>query len=243
MSKIKVIGVDPAPVKDSTVFDGEKFQHLGFEELKVEIDRLAKLKEHVLICWDAPLLNTTERKPPYFKEIEKTLKKLFYTGANKKKKGAEGVSVLPFGTCPHWTISRYILGLPRFSSYDSEDVPFKLLESDDEKCNIKHSVLEVHPAVGLYYWSDKKLGAYKNSKPDKIKQVWDIVKEHPALIKQSNTEVNPKNDDELDALMAFMMGKLWVESDEWVKLYGNPEIGGMLLPRVNEIDELFYGYM
>lgn len=237
----KVIGIDPAPVKESTVFDGETIRHLSFENLQKEVDSYRTNYSELLICWDAPLLDTTGIKAPYFKMIESKLKQVFYESGNKKKPGAEGVSVLPFAGCPHWTISRYVLGLPRFSKYDAANIPFKLIEEKSELAKISFGVVETHPAVALYYWSNKKLGAYKGSKQSVISNIWQQVLKHPHVgMLNINNRVLPKNDDELDAIAAYMLGKLWLQHENVAQLYGNSEVGAMLLPKHKELDNVFY---
>ena len=52
---MKVLGIDPAPAKDSVIFDGNEFQHFSPKQLKEHIDRLSMQEESLFIAWDAPL--------------------------------------------------------------------------------------------------------------------------------------------------------------------------------------------
>ena len=55
MQNIKVIGIDPAPSKKSTIFDGKEFYQKDCNELKKYLEEIKFEKGNVLICWDAPL--------------------------------------------------------------------------------------------------------------------------------------------------------------------------------------------
>lgn len=52
---MRVIAIDPAPGKESTVFEGTEYVQLSAKELREYVDTLADAKESVLVCWDAPL--------------------------------------------------------------------------------------------------------------------------------------------------------------------------------------------
>jgi len=52
---MRVLGIDPAPAKDSVMFDGKEFQHFSPKQLKEHIDGLSKQEELLFIAWDAPL--------------------------------------------------------------------------------------------------------------------------------------------------------------------------------------------
>ncbi|MFW5983565.1 MAG: hypothetical protein ACOCQ4_03625 [bacterium] len=226
-NSISVIGIDPAPRKESTVFDGKNYKNLKLEELQKYLEKLkSTVNEKILICWDAPLMNEIKENSKelyYFRPIDIKLRNIIYK-KGVKIKNAEGASVMSFASCPHWTITRYLLGLPRFSKYDCGNIPFNLITKNAEKSNISKSIVEVHPAVGIYAWLGK-LEKYKPNKSNVVKEIWNKLKEKNNVFKDIDS---PKNDDELDAAIAYALGILWIQSDV-VKLEGS-ESGAMLIP-------------
>lgn len=78
MSDIKVIGIDPAPSKKSTIYDGEKFEHKDYASLKKYLPEELEKNKKILICWDAPLphepsvqCKLAEATPSYYFAIAK----------------------------------------------------------------------------------------------------------------------------------------------------------------------------
>lgn len=52
---IKVIGIDPAPKKGLTIFDGTNFCQISGADMKKYLGKAKLDRGSVLICWDAPL--------------------------------------------------------------------------------------------------------------------------------------------------------------------------------------------
>ena len=288
MSDIKVIGIDPAPFKKSTVFDGDKVlsellnkkfkSNNGFYEFKPHelVCVIKKIKENnkennnnILICWDAPLTG------PDFNNIEecKNNKVKFYEGnfsdrkiekwlrlkvkpKEKKDPPLKTVTVRYYSGLVHWTITKYIFGLPEMGGADScDNLPFQLLTDDkmkdlDQWNKSKNSIVEVHPAVAIYIIYEeakrnckKAFPDYKNNKED-LECLWGSIKCHPFFNEvrvcknevskdkceeNCKMEININTHDELDALVAYTLGKNWVK-DNGVKLIGDKNTGAMLLP-------------
>ena len=238
--EITVIGIDPAPSKRSTIFNGENFQHLSSDELKKYIKELYENTQKVLICWDAPLSFSTKQNDSPF--TQRIIEKLFMR--NKLSKTPKGISVLGYSGCPHWTISQYILGYPKISSFENEfNPPFELVFDRE---NIEKSVTEVHPAVAIWLWCKGK----KNEKNEEIKN-WEYKKSKAILREVIEVLVKEKiitdilkipieNDDELDAYIAWKLGTEWLkgnntELEHEVKIMGNNDTGSFLLPNKEEL--------
>ena len=245
----RVVGVDPAPKKSSTIcfYDGES---LGFAALKahklLKLMKDLKSKEDVLITWDAPLTG-----PPilehgdeehaecyfYFRWIEHFLR------TNGTYKPPTGISTLGYAGCPHWAITKAATGLPILGPYcaSSDDLPFHHVVSEKDKlCDKKANIIEVHPATAIY------LGIYSSKEHNEIndwryKQYRGIQKELFNKLMSTffeDLQIKPcvdqiKSDDHLDAFVAWALGHLYVtqsENQPVVRIMGNWKTGSMLLP-------------
>ncbi len=123
---MRVIGIDVAPAKGGHVCeDGSPPQ----EKKPCELDRyLQELPDDVLIAWDAPLTGPpdpdawTDCQDLTTRQIER------FFGRGGPLPAPAGISVRSYCGCPHWTISRRLLGLPRVGPYDVEaELPFRLV--------------------------------------------------------------------------------------------------------------------
>ena len=238
--KISVVGIDPSPGKGSTVFDGESFITSSDKRTYLEanelFDYLDQLGSQTLVCWDAPLTGPAKpdevmsregKQRPYTQRI---IEQFF--SSNEGIKAPKGISVLPYSGCPHWTLSRALLGLPRVGKWDCplQNLPFELVEEDDAKKRdwTKRKVVEVHPALALFLWSkrsqEKSSWEYK-----KFDEVFEEVKiEFLSAVKPLGVR-KPKNNDELDALVAYVLGKRWLDGNT-VALLGDENTGHFLTP-------------
>lgn len=225
MTNVKVIGIDPAPSKKSTIFDGERFHEMHHIELKGFLSKLMEEKEKVLICWDAPLSFNTNNTNLYTRAIESYFQ--------KHESLPKGISVRGFAGCPHWAISQYLLGYPKIDESERGfNSNFKLVS--DVK-NIEKSVTEVHPALAIWVWLKDRIDVenidwqYKRNN-----RTFTPIKQ----LLQSSLKIDQKiceqikNDDHLDAYVAWKLGKSWVEPDNTTKVevLGNSETGTFLLP-------------
>jgi len=216
MQNIKVIGIDPAPSKKNTIFDGKEFYQKDCNELKKYLEEIKFEKGNVLICWDAPLSFDEESGKFYIRKIES-----FFA----RQKLPKGISVLGYARCPHWAISQYLLGYPKISNFEKDfNPPFELIF---DKENIRKSVTEVHPAVAIWLLlKDKK--EWKNEK-------WEYKKDNTILEKVKNTltigdeiKSNIKTDDYLDAYIAWKLGRDWIDGKG--DILGDNSTGSFLLP-------------
>ena len=168
--KFRIISVDPAPSKGSTIFDSidESFQELDAPHLDKYLKEARQSDASLLVAWDAPLTGPSslgffpkeDKKENgasfdfsqfYERKIEKDLREKYGGG---KKGNKKIVSVLGYAGCSHWAISRAILGLPRVGRYCLPDssLPFKLCTAEDQKPkpSLKgHFVVETHPALAM----------------------------------------------------------------------------------------------
>ena len=103
-------------------------------------------------------------------------------------------------------------------------------------------VTEVHPAVAIWQWcADQRPRDadwnYKKSR-DTQEAIIDVV-----LSRWAGTVPRPTNDDELDALVAWMLGVRWVTGSNDVTLLGNAKAGSFLLPHTDELAHAFDAFL
>lgn len=239
-SNVKVIGVDPAPGKGSTVFDGKTFHdNLNPDKLIGFINELeSDTNNHILICWDAPLTGPGDLKDGRFtiRPIEKFLKIKLGMNNKKKEDKISGLSIQGYSSCPHWTISRYVFGMPRFGNNNfnrvtecpEDKLPFQMATESTLKGN---SIIEVHPALAMYLWLGE-LKKYKGREPkESAKDLWDelLRLRIPEACKIGDIDKEKLNDDRLDSAVAYMLGKVWTTSKD-VELIGDKINGQILVP-------------
>jgi hypothetical protein len=266
---VKVLGIDCAPGKGSTVFDGEEFwtTFTGSHLLRLPelADRLRKCAVgNLLICWDAPLTgppctrSICERHSAY---TQRPVESFFRRTLDKKKylksfKAPGGISVLGYGNCPHWTVSRALLGLPQLGRYDKEPrFPLHMGGEDGfEPPAAGVHVVEVHPALALWLWRERVTPPvgnwhYKGEGGDeasrqrnrdvyvkllrKIAGGFDPELEVPKLASE--------NGDYLDAYASWLLGRMWVDERKFkgigVGVLGDEKAGSFLLPRTGALTE------
>ena len=243
---MRVVGLDPAPAKGGTVFDGE-YRTLS-PKLLGEFLAEVSSDEATLICWDSPL--TGPREPDVAGSFEgdftqRPIEK-FFSRADYGFKTPSGISVLGYSGCPHWTISRAYLGLPRVGRWDRSkaELPFTLLTETrfSEACGQGPFVVEVHPAVAIWCWCvDLRpfdaAWTYKES-VDLQEELADHI-----ISRYSLDVPMPRNDDELDSLVAWLLGVRWISGNGDVKLYGNERVGTFLLPGSERLDSAFERFL
>lgn len=229
----KIIGIDPAPSKDTTVYDGNKIENYKYDTLIDYLYKLKKENEKVLICWDAPLSFSIEnQKTPFSKRpIEK------FFSQEKWMKTPAGISVMGYSTCPHWMISQYIVGYPQLNQhFESFNPPFELVFDSDK---IKYSITEVHPAVAIWIWckdeENIKFEDWSYKKNEKI------LKELVGILQGKNiipSELEIENDDKLDAYIAWKLGEMWCKN-EGVICLGDNRTGSFLIPENEKVKNKF----
>ena len=129
MTVPRVISIDPAPAKPSTVFDGVCYSRKSASKLRHYLEEIACEGPDTLICWDAPLTGPVNSVRPGSCRYDFTKRPIerFFSLAETGLKAPKGISVLGYGACPHWTISRSLLGLPTVGSYDVPESMLRLL--------------------------------------------------------------------------------------------------------------------
>ena len=239
-----VIAIDPAPgPKGSTVFDGTTFLKKGGRELRSYLDEPRNHTEETLLCWDAPL--TGPRNPAYAgtnpgdftqRQIER-----FFSRAETGFKTPKGISVLPYGACPHWTITRSLLGLPRTGPYDNDfqKLPFHLLPGPDSERAGRAAIVEIHPAVAAWLWCSGERDGMWKYKDDVgvLNEMWSIILATTRF--PWTARPTPADHDEFDAAVGYMLGSLYLSNrngagkgEREVFVLGDRFTGSFLLPAI-----------
>ena len=262
---MRVVAIDPAPGKESTLYGAEEgFRQIPGEEMR---STLEGLEPPVLLCWDAPLTGprnpedaghpgdfTVRRLDSFFRQ-----EKFWSKRKGKGFKTPPGISVQPYPGCPHWTISRSVLGLPRVGPYDAayDSLPFHLLPDSEGEVRgpevarmDRPCVVEIHPAVAAWLWcrDHEKLRSrswkrgkgwkYKGDKKDTTLQgeMWEVILGHCDETLKARLP-KPDNDDQFDAIIGYILGVQWLRGGDEVVLLGDRENGSMLLPRTKGLCE------
>lgn len=258
MLNIKVIGIDPASAKGIHYCTDDKEGQVDLPEAQDWMKKQITRHEKLLICWDAPLtgppqpvVNDTEQPAKNKGHLTiRPIERFFYRRDNSPP---PGISTLGYSGLTHWTISRFLLGLPRVGAYDlpQAKLPLQLLcDKEFEQRDSKKGswVTEVHPALAIWLWCKDHRGGdvLWNYKKDKklIQELWEILRNKlpntPDFFKNT-----PKNDDVMDARVAYMLGKIWVaeknevKEDNQVQILGNQDVGSFLLPYHENTFQIF----
>lgn len=248
---MRVIAIDPAPGKKSTVFDGADFLQCTAAELREFVNEIASKKEAVLVCWDAPLTGPFDPATAgsYRFDFTKRPIERFFSLEETGFKTPKGISVLGYGACPHWTISRSIIGLPRVGPFDRQEnkLPLNLVTAFSDKIRSRKSVVEIHPGLAAWLWCRGERGAdanwvYKGSKGSKgskdemrraREEMWEIAFARSGFEEELP---HPETDDEFDAAIGYILGKLFmldgVKAPRRSLILGDSEYGAFLLPNV-----------
>ncbi len=223
----QVTGIDPAPAKGLTIWDGSAAQPVRVPSAKATawIKSEGSKRGNWLICWDSPLsfdssINFSDRP------IDKVVRAAVSGWVKEGKIDQKAVSIRPFSGCPHWALSCEALGLP-FSK--ARQNPYKLAFTKEEAMSGGIWLLEVHPAVALALWwaelpsNSGPMPVYKG-KPEKCQQIakelgFDLLVGRDWL-----------DDDVLDAFVACRVGQQFLTGESmWI---GDPRRGGYILPSV-----------
>lgn len=235
---MRVIGIDVAPAKGGHVCeDGSPPKEMK----PCDLDSYLKgLPDNVLIAWDAPLTGPpdveawTDCQDLTTREIER------FFGPSGPLPAPPGISVRSYCGCPHWTISRRLLGLPRVGPYDMEaELPFRIVTNDQDRPVTGHHVVEVHPAVAIWRWcSAHHDGPWNYKKNQKCRD--ELGRLMSRRIRK--VEVAGADDDELDAWTAWYLAHCWLER-RGVMLLGNARTGSFLLPEEPSVQRKFEHFL
>lgn len=256
----KVIGIDPAPSKTCVICrdqgDGPRFEYKLPHELPAYIEDCRK-GGPILICWDAPLTGPSDETHPRQGDFSKrAVETFFMTKTHKKRWLPKGVSMLPYCECPHWTITRHTLGLPRLGRYDKKS-DFHLVHKPHDLRSHRHCVAEVHPTLALLLWFKGKVREWQYKNNQDTKKAHTITKRIATLMQ---TKLNSEfikgfrmpcarrpdkghTDDELDAFVAWYLGTLLVIDSPNVQFVGSQAHGSFLLPYSPGLLQSFQTYI
>jgi hypothetical protein len=267
---MKVIGIDIAGSGKSSktwICDGETVYSANPENL-YRLLKIWKRCADVLICWDSPLSVNIEQEN--FHEKSFTTRKIeSFLG----KKLPDGITVSGYTGVSHWAISQFMLGYPhvggQMGEVNKSNVPYSLIEDEQDKPSMGHFLVEVHPAVAMYHWLKKKHSkkktcwAYKKSFKNREERqnakkvisrivLWQKMaalfsdpnistdEVTRSLTKHGNGKLRKSiSDGRLDAAVAWLLGKVWLVDEKKVKLLGNSTTGSMLLPYDKKLFEKF----
>jgi hypothetical protein len=249
---MRIIGIDPSPGKLSYLYSSDGFQKKDAAQLSRFLGELSASDEDVLICWDAPLTGAPDPDKDEFNTDDYTQRKIeaFFNRKRWGFKAPKGISVRGYANCPHWAISRRLVGLPRVGPWDAPwgDLRFKLIPKGSCPTRPGHFIVEVHPGVALWLWCNTPSWTaaweYKKNKTI-LEQVWAELKKRlqntllPSGMRLNDLGFHPRNDDELDCFIAWLLGILWCQGSGEVILLGNIRTGSMLLPKVEGLEESF----
>lgn len=251
MGNPRVIAIDPAPAKPSTVFDGACYLRMSAPELRDYLDRIASKGPGTLVCWDAPLTGPADSLRPGSNSYDFTKRRIerFFSTQSSGFKTPKGISVLGYGACTHWTITRSLLGLPRIGPFDvpESQLPFALMTEPGRWDQRRPCVVEIHPALAAWLWcrADRKAGAsweYKGRKKTAHErrriwlEMWDIILRRTEF---SEGSPRPETDDEFDAAVGYILGAMISQDNadrrRRCTILGNAHDGAFLVPSTPEL--------
>jgi len=241
--EMKVIGIDPAPKKPTTVYDAHDggWSTVEASDLPAYIVNCSEAEDGVLICWDAPL--TTGNAAATGGYYARLIERFFQTQQNYT--APKGISVLAYAGCPHWAVTRAAIGLPRVGMFDClpDKLPFHLCAEGDRPSDMSGKyIVEVHPAVAIWLWcqGNNPQGDWQYKRQAAHRENLWAYMEH--ILAPYAPARPPKNDDEFDAYVAYLLGSKWL-ADGDVILLGNAEVGSFLVPNDDGIQEALNGYV
>lgn len=256
---MRVVGIDPAPTKGLDTFDGTD-RHVALSEARSFVDSLRQGVD-VLVCWDSSLTGpptaTIGGQGGSGSDFSQRPIESFFSQARTGYKTPTGISVRGYSGCPHWALSRALLGLPKVGPYDmvGDALPFDLLYADGPPTAGLH-IVEVHPAVAIWLWCRDRRDSienweYKKRDPKRkgpslvLEEVWQLLVELPqvAAALPEAARTLPQDDDILDARMAYVLGRLWLSGSGEVTLLGSADHGTFLLPRIRNITDDFAAFV
>ncbi len=231
-----IIGIDPAPAKESTAYDGTRFHAIPPQELRTWLEEQQRQAgpSGLLVAWDAPLTVDRAYTCPrgnhmvgyYRREFDDVVRRWVAQWSGKRLE-EKAVGVGHLAGVPHWVLTCDVLGLPFGTPYASI-----ARGPEDVKPGSVH-VVEVHPAVSLAVWwlefgCWKPMPRYKGAGNEGGEGLETLVRR---LRSRSDLEIPDEcveSDDKLDAWVAWRMAHDFVHGGaSWA---GCPDRGGYILP-------------
>ena len=218
--------IDPAPSKPTVAFDGARLQVLEPIDVRPWLESRLASQPDTLVAWDAPLAFDPNHS--------------FYTRPVDKHLAAAAtdepaVNTAHFGNLSHWSITCHVLGYP------FGDPPQGLQIVDAMPASSSSPVaIEVHPAFAAYQWWRSAgradvVPAYKRGgRRQRLAAVQELLHalavelrcERKLLLALEARQARP--DDLLDAVMAWEVGKRFVEGT--TTTVGDAKAGFIVLP-------------
>ena len=175
----------------------------------------------------------------------------FFRDKGNGFKPPDGISIRGYGGCPHWTISRSLLGLPRLGPYDLgyAELPYDLLPSTRRPDDERPCVAEIHPGVAAWLWCrEERRGnvswLYKKD-PLVLAEMWEIIRSMVSGVWEEGPM--PANDDEFDAAVGYILGRGYAEGRETrigrVSILGDRRTGSFLLPEVPDLCDRWQSWL
>ncbi len=259
MSKVRCIGIDPAPGKPTVMCEEDEDKPGGFafkawkpHEVRAEIaDLLSTAKEsgeRLVVTWDAPL-RLDRGEVPNSRDYASRLidnavsrwkaKLASSRDPSSQRLASDAVGVANAASCPHNLLSQHVWGLPVGAAPDHGA---HLLLPGQTHATVSASCVlaEVHPAVALAAWwvgqgTSGPMPRYKDERKhhrhglDAVAKFLGLHLTHPLLYKDIMAEDGPGEPD--DRLDAWIAWKL---AHEWTQgtahPVGPPDGGSYLLP-------------
>ena len=254
MSKVRCIGIDPAPGKPTVVCEEDEDKPGGFafkawkpHEVRAEIaDLLATAKkngERLVVTWDAPLRLDRGEVPNSRDYASRLIDNAVSRWKPKMPLEAGAVGVANASSVPHNFLTQHVWGLPvgEVPEHGAHLVlPGQTFATVSASCMLA----EVHPAVALAAWwvgqvKPGEMPRYKGGKRQLsalTKDIADFLEPRfpttsPCAFPRAaifNTKLPGQPDDRLDAWIACRLAHDWTENE--AHPVGPPDGGSYLLP-------------
>jgi hypothetical protein len=254
MSKVRCIGIDPAPGKPTVVCEEREPGVFHFEawephEVRAGITKLlVKAKENgerLVVTWDAPLrldrgavAGTRDYASRLVDNAVASWKKSKQT-TSPPLLGPGAVGVANAASCPHNLLTQHVWGLPvgEVPEHGAHLVlPGQTFTTVSASCMLA----EVHPAVALAAWwvgqgKSDPMPRYKDERKGAreglcaVAEFLGLPVKHPSLYTDIMKEGGSgQPDDRLDAWIAWRLAHEWTQGT--AHPVGAPDGGSYLLP-------------
>ena len=118
------------------------------------------------------------------------------------------------------------------------------MNAEDRPPKSGRHVAEAHPAVAIWLWCrnqrQHRPWEYKKHKKHKATrdQLWRVIE---GFAGNHRPHPPPKDDDEFDAYVAYLLGTMWLARNG-VILLGNEKMGSFLVPNEDGLDDAFNNF-
>lgn len=223
-----VIGIDPAPTKETAVFDGQSFTFWSAHEVAEGVASLAAAHDDLLLAWDAPLGLDPGPSHFYSRQVDKVAKRVIAGWVAEGRVEAKAIGVAHAAGCPHNLLTQAALGLP----VGGPKAPWRLCGVGDPAPRAGRWLVEVHPAVALGAWwpGPGPMPRYKAGGKSSASRVREARRGVVSWLQREHAfpagEPASFTDDHIDAWLAWRLASLLLEGG--AAAWG-PEGGGYYL--------------